>query len=77
MFSASTQLVTNEETKEVLASFWEKHDMSFESFRNTYRVEKLEIISSFDEHIIPADYIYAEESQLSLIHIYSLVTVRI
>jgi fermentation-respiration switch protein FrsA (DUF1100 family) len=65
VFSASTQLVTNEETKEVLASFWEKHDMSFESFRNTYRVEKLEIISSFDEHIIPADYIYAEESQNS------------
>jgi fermentation-respiration switch protein FrsA (DUF1100 family) len=65
VFSASTQLVTNEETKEVSAAFWEKYDMNYESFSNRYNVDELEIISSFDEHIIPADYIYAIESENS------------
>lgn len=65
VFSGSTQLVTNKETKGVSDNFWRKYDMNYDSFGNTYKVEELEIISSFDEHIIPADYIYAIESQNS------------
>lgn len=65
VFSGSTQLVTNEETKGVSDTFWREYGMNYESFFNTYNVEELEIISSFDEHIIPADYIYAIESQNS------------
>ncbi|MDR7855401.1 alpha/beta hydrolase [Tissierella sp.] len=65
VFSGSTQLVTSEETKEVSAAFWEKYDIDYESFSNMYNVEELEITSSFDEHTIPADYIYAIESQSS------------
>ncbi len=65
VFAGSTQLVTNEETKEVFNAFWEQHGMDYDSFCDTYRVEQVEITSSFDEHNIPADYIYAVESQNS------------
>ena len=65
VFSGSTQLVTNEETKGVSDAFLTRYGMNYESFCNTYNVEELGITSSFDEHIIPADYIYAIESQNS------------
>ena len=65
VFAGSTQLVTNEETKGASDTFWKKYGMNYESFCNIYKVEKLEITSSFDKHIIPADYIYAIDSQNS------------
>lgn len=65
VFSGSTQLVTNEETKGVSDALWEKYGIDYERFRNTYPVEEVEIPSSFDEHRIPADYLYAAESQNS------------
>ena len=68
VFSASTQLVTNEETRGVSDEFWEKYDLDYESFSSNYKIEELEIASSFDEHIIPADYIYATEFQNSKNH---------
>lgn len=57
VFMGSTQLVTCEDTKEVKDSFWEKYDINYEDFCNTYQIEKIEISSTFDEHMIPADYI--------------------
>lgn len=65
VFSASTQLVTNEDTAGISDVFLEKHNIDYESFCSTYKVEEFEIVSSFDGHIIPADYIYAVESQNS------------
>ncbi|WP_352418225.1 alpha/beta fold hydrolase [Proteiniborus sp.] len=65
VFAGSTQLVTNEETKGVSETFLTKYGMNYERFCNTYKVEELEITSSFDKHIIPADYIYTIESQNS------------
>lgn len=65
VFSESTQLVTNDETKEIPHNFWKKYGIDYESFSNTYNVEELEIKSSFGEHTIPADYIYAVESENS------------
>lgn len=65
VFTGSTQLVTNEETKGVSDSFWIENNMNYENFCNAYTVEELEITSSFDSHTIPADYIYAPESQNS------------
>lgn len=65
VFSASTQLVTNKETKGISETFSQEYGMDYEAFFNTYRVEKLEIPSTFDKHMIPADYIYAPESQNS------------
>ena len=65
VFAGSTQLVTNEETKGVSDTFWIEYGMNYESFCNTYKVEELKITSSFDKHIIPADYIYAIDSQNS------------
>ena len=65
VFSGSTQLVTNEETRGVSDSFWEKYGMDYTDFSNTYKVEKLEIASSYGKHTIPADYIYSVESQNS------------
>ena len=63
VFLASTQLVTNEETKGISESFAEKYRMNYEVFFDEYKVEELEIQSSFDDHMIPADYIYAKESE--------------
>jgi len=57
--AGSTQLVTNESTTGVSDSFWEKYGMDYDNFRAEYTIEKLSLVSSFDSHNIPADYIYA------------------
>ncbi len=62
VFMASTQLVTNEGTTGVGDSFFEKYGINYDEFYSTYNIEKIEIISSFDGHVIPADYIFATES---------------
>lgn len=59
VFMGSTQLVTCEETSGVTDTFWEKYNMDYDVFCDTYSVEKVEITSTFDGHTIPADYIYA------------------
>lgn len=59
VFIGSTQLVTCEDTSKIKDSFWERYDMDYDSFCNTYTIEKIEITSTFDGHVIPADYIYA------------------
>uniref|UniRef100_UPI0040568FCF alpha/beta hydrolase n=1 Tax=Acetatifactor sp. TaxID=1872090 RepID=UPI0040568FCF len=59
VFMGSTQLVTCEDTSKVKDTFWEKYNVDYDVFCNTYSVEKIEITSTFDGHIIPADYIYA------------------
>lgn len=63
VFNGSTQLVTNESTADVPENFWEDYNMNYEEFCDKYRIEKVEIISSFDGHVIPADYIYAQQSE--------------
>mgnify|MGYP003782071869 FL=1 len=65
VFEGSTQLVTNEKTTGLSNSLWEDYDFDFESFITKYKIEGLKIGSSFEEHIIPADYIYAIDSQNS------------
>lgn len=68
VFAGSTQLVTNEETKGMTDGLWKKYGMDYEDFCNKYGVEELGIPSSFDEHTIPADYIYSRDSQGSKNH---------
>lgn len=63
VFMGSTQLVTCEDTSNVKDSFWEKYGMDHEHFCSIYTIEKIEITSTFDGHIIPADYIYASGSE--------------
>lgn len=63
VFKSSTQLVTNETTAEVPETFWELYKMSYEEFCEKYKPEKVEIISTFDGHVIPGDYIYARQSK--------------
>lgn len=60
VFENSTQLVTNEETTGVKDSFWEKFQMDYDKFIEKYRAEKITVESSYDGHIIPGDYIYAQ-----------------
>lgn len=59
VFMGSTQLVTCEDTSKVNDSFWEKYNMDYDVFCNTYTIEHIDIVSTFDGHVIPADYIYA------------------
>lgn len=33
--------------------------MDYDVFCNTYTIEHIDIVSTFDGHVIPADYIYA------------------
>lgn len=63
VFEGSTQLTTNEDTTGVSDTFWERYGMDIEEFTGTYTVEKITITSSFDGHDIPADYIYAQDSE--------------
>lgn len=62
VFAGSTQLVTNDETTGVKETFWVKYGMDYTEFCDSYKIESVEIISSFEEHVIPADYIYAKQS---------------
>lgn len=59
VFMGSTQLVTCEDTSKVNDSFWEKYNTDYDVFCNTYTIEHIDIVSTFDGHVIPADYIYA------------------
>lgn len=63
VFAGSTQLTTNEGTKGASDSMLKKYGIDYEKFCDQYKVEELKITSSFDQHIIPADYIYAENSE--------------
>lgn len=57
----STQLVTNEETMGVSDTFWETYNMDYDKFCENYTIQKVELVSSFDGHTIPADLILASE----------------
>ena len=59
VFMGSTQLVTCEDTSKVKDSFWERYNMDYDVFAVHIYYRKVEITSTFDEHMIPADYIYA------------------
>lgn len=63
VFMGSTQLVTCEDTSKVGDNFWKKYNIDYNSFCNTYSIEKIKITSTFDGHLIPADYIYAVGSE--------------
>jgi fermentation-respiration switch protein FrsA (DUF1100 family) len=63
VFAESTQLVTNEKTTGVKETFWTKYNMDYKEFCDRYTIERLDIKSSFEEHVIPADYIYAKHSE--------------
>lgn len=62
VFGASTQLTTDEDTKGVSFSLMEKSGIDYDVFCAAYNREETEIISTFDGHTIPADYLYAEGS---------------
>lgn len=60
VFTSSTQLVTNEETKGVSDGFWKKYGIDYDKFQLTYKIEQLSVSSSLGDHEIPGDYIYAK-----------------
>lgn len=59
--SGSTQLVTNEETTGVSDTFFEENGVDYEAFCEKYSIEQISLISSFDGHTIPGDFIYSED----------------
>lgn len=65
VFNGSTQLVTNDGTSGVSETFWTKYGIDYKEFCDKYKIDSIEIVSSFEGHIIPADYIYAKQSEES------------
>lgn len=61
VFAESTQLVTNEETTGVSESFFKEYGINYEEYQKHYEIEKIEISSTFEQHVIPADYIYTQQ----------------
>lgn len=58
VFNGSMQMVTNETTSiESGKKYLESIDFDLEKFKSEYSVEAIQIKSSLDEHMIPADYI--------------------
>ena len=50
-------MVTCEDASQVKETFWTKYGIGYQTFCNTYQIEKIELTSTFDGHMIPADYI--------------------
>lgn len=59
--AGSTQLVTNEQTKNVHERIWTDYDFNYDAFCQTYTIENIKLTSSFDDHTLPADFIYAND----------------
>lgn len=68
VFAGSTQLITNDETMGVADGVWKRYGIDKENFHNQYKVEEIAIPSSYEDHTIPADYIYATQSNSSKNH---------
>ncbi len=58
--ASSTQLVTNEATKNVHEDLWAAYGFNYAAFSQAYTIEKVDLTSSFDGHTIPADFIYTD-----------------
>lgn len=68
--AGSTQLVTPESTADVRIG---SDRMNYDEFRDKYDIEKLELTSSFDGHMIPAEFIsYGEKKSDTVILIHGL-----
>lgn len=65
--ASSTQLVTNETTKDVPENFWKDYGVDYDEFCQTYTVEKINLTSSFDGHTVPADFIYSGEKSSDIV----------
>lgn len=59
--ASSTQLVTNESTKDVHEELWPEYGFDYDAFSKTHNIEKLNLTSSFDGHTIPADFLSSDE----------------
>ena len=58
VFNSSMQMVDNESTSiEKAKSYFKKIDFDLVEFQSKYKIETVEIESTLDGHIIPADYI--------------------
>ncbi|GAA0086547.1 alpha/beta hydrolase [Clostridium sp. CTA-7] len=58
VFSGSMQMVNNEATSiQKGEEYLEKHNFNLEEFEKEYKIEKVEIKSTLDDHIIPANLI--------------------
>lgn len=63
VMEASTQLVTPEDTTGMSDGFWEKYGVDYEEFCETYTIETVRLTSTFDGHMIPAEFIFDGETK--------------
>lgn len=64
----STQLFSNEETRDVSETFLHQHGIDAEVFQQAHALEILAIDSTLGDHVVPADYLYADASMGSKDH---------
>lgn len=65
--ASSTQLVTNEETKNVHERLWIEYNFNYDAFSQNYSIEKLDLTSSLDGHTIPCDFIYSDDKNNNVV----------
>ena len=77
VFNSSVNLVSNEETKINRRSQLTQMGMNYDEFYSKYKVEEISIKSSFDGHLIPADYIYTNKNSNVVILVHGLGSNRL
>jgi fermentation-respiration switch protein FrsA (DUF1100 family) len=65
--ASSTQLVTNEKTRNIHDLVWKDYGFNYESFSQTYKIENINLTSSFDGHAIPVDFIYSNDKNSNIV----------
>lgn len=61
--TASTNLVTNEQTMEMYEQSWELEGFDYDKFSAKYQIDEKSMPSSFDEHTLPFDVISASGNE--------------
>lgn len=61
--TASTNLVTNEQTMELYKGSWEHEGFDEKAFKETYFIEEKHIPSSLNDHDVPYDFLTADGNE--------------
>lgn len=77
VFNSSLNLVSNSETKIDRVNQLKQMGIDYNEFNSKYNVEEIEINSSLDGHIIPADYITKDSNKNMVVLVHGLGSNRL